>query len=358
MTTNKTYYVQIQPCGDYFLGGNRTFKTGKNDKYGKEITNYFAISNEIPQQTTILGMLRFAFLAKKDELSEDDTTKAKTIGSTGFDGSNTKPYGIINAISPLLIAKTKAENGFDFFLPAPFTKQVKEQKQDQENEQKNDEYTDIVYNQVGYKSFTNIAHENSVVLNNFDYKNFSTDLKWADSNGKIEKNIFTPLTKVGVKKISTEEGFYKQKFYRLNAGFSFGVWLTLTDDATIDLSESIIVPFGADQGMAKLTFHKEITSVFEQQQQTTTTILILSDALVDKDFFNKLDFGITDFVDFRFISSSGSGYYSPTKSLNFDLLKRGSVLYVKDETNAKHIADALRSQTEYRNIGYNYFKFI
>jgi len=60
MTTNtkQTYFVEIQPIGFYFFGGERTFNTAKTDKRKKPVSNYYAISNTYPQQTAILGLLR------------------------------------------------------------------------------------------------------------------------------------------------------------------------------------------------------------------------------------------------------------------------------------------------------------
>lgn len=64
MTKNntKSYFIEIMPAGYYFFGGERTFLTVEKDKYGQEITNYFATSNLLPQQTTLLGMLRHLLL--------------------------------------------------------------------------------------------------------------------------------------------------------------------------------------------------------------------------------------------------------------------------------------------------------
>lgn len=340
MITSKTYFVEIKPTGYYFFGNERTFNTTKKDKYEKEITNYFAQSNALPQQTAILGMLRYALLVITNELNAVQSDKEKTIGEFAFNGKHTESYGFIKSISPLVIAKQNIENkSFKFLLPAPFTKQE----------------SSIEYKTSAYKSFTNNAKTLSAVLENFDYKKFNTDLHWSYDNGTIEKDIFKELTKVGVRKKSTEDGFYKQTFYGLKNNFSFGVWLTLTESAAIDLNKPLLVPFGADQGLFKITFHDSIDNIFEQKQETTNTILLLSDALIDKDFFDDVDFGINDFTDFRYIQSRSSDYYNPNKSGKLDLLKRGSVLFTN---NAKTISEKLRAKTAYRNIGYNYFKFI
>ena len=147
MTTNKTYFVEIKPTGYYFFGNERTFNTTKKDKYQDAVTNYFAQSNQIPQQTTVLGMLRYAFLAINDELNASQSAKEKTIGNVGFNGEHTENYGFIQSISPLVIAtQNKDDNSFDFLLPAPFTQQEET----------------IEYHTSEYNSFTNNAKSTSL----------------------------------------------------------------------------------------------------------------------------------------------------------------------------------------------------
>ncbi len=44
-----------------------------------------------------------------------------------------------------------------------------------------------------------------------------------------------------------------------------------------------------------------------------------------------------------------------TKSERYNLLKRGSVLYVGDGAKYSNIKELLKSQSAFRNIGYNQF---
>jgi len=170
------------------------------------------------------------------------------------------------------------------------------------------EKVSVEYQTYNYDSFTNTKTKDSPTLTNFNYKEFETKLRWTDDNNKSYKP-FETLERVGVKIKGKEDAFYKQKHYRLKKGFSFGVWVDI-DLNELSLKNNLIVPFGGDQGLSKITFHKNIPSVFKEKQESTTTILLVNDAFVEAGFFNEVDYGITEFADFRYIKSKTSNYYS------------------------------------------------
>lgn len=342
MTTNtkQTYFVEIKPIGYYFFGGERTFNTAKTDKYKKPVANYYAISNYYPQQTALLGMLRYAMLVMFNKLNEKAAAKTKYIGDS-FNGLSPQNYGYIQSISPLCLLH---KDGSDktFLLPSAYSQQSDNLLVDYETQ--------------NYKSYTGSLNEPSAVLNNFKYKDFDTSIRWVDKNNKSYQP-FKILERVGVKIKDAEDAFYRQKHVALNKGFSFGLWVNFAvNDFPLT---NLIIPFGGDQGLSKITFHKNIPAVFDETQKPTQTILLLNDAFVEADFFKNVNYGITEFADFRYIKSKTKNYYAlknqTDKSGKMKLLKRGSVLFCKD---GKAVAYSLRSNKAYRQIGYNYFKFI
>ncbi len=119
------------------------------------------------------------------------------------------------------------------------------------------------------------------------------------------------------------------------------------------------MPFGADQGLFKIIFHENIQNIFNNAETQTKCIYLISDAFVEKGFFNDVDFAITDFTDFRYIKSKDKDFFKlnnkSDKSSKIRLLKRGSVLFSE---NTNKIIVHLENKTAYRNIGYNYYKFI
>ena len=53
-----TYKITLTPVEGYFFGGETTFGEG-------QAKNYFAKSNLLPQETALLGMLRYQILKLK-----------------------------------------------------------------------------------------------------------------------------------------------------------------------------------------------------------------------------------------------------------------------------------------------------
>lgn len=337
------YFIEIQPTGYYFFGNERTFTTAETDKYGETVANYLAESNDYPQQTAILGMLRYALLALYNKLDAPNPDKQKIIGANNFDIATNNTFGLIDKVSPLVIYN-KADNLF--LLPAGFD---------------NQHYPKTSNTHLGYSSSENSTYmnENKAILPNlagFEYKE-DVNLLWRDNNGKIYKGseIFKEITKVGVDKEKQKDAFYKQTFKGLEKGFSFGVWVDFEPSIEVSKLTTIFVPFGADQGLFKLTFHANTTCIFaESNVSSPNKILLLSDAWVEEKDFSQFDFGITQYADFRFINSKTSNYHQigkGDKTRKYVLLKRGSVLYPNNHFNINSL-----NKANFQTIGYNYFQ--
>lgn len=342
MPNNKKYFVEIEPIGYYFFGGERTFTTNEKDKYNDIVTNYFAESNKYPQQTALLGLLRHTLLTLYNRLNASFEDKTTLIGNNSFTPGYDGSYGLIESISPLVIYQKENEPGRYLYV-----KGIDNQAY------YNHEFG---FSNVPVLSFMNKHATETPVLEGYNYKN-DLDTVWTDGIELVAENdIFKkPLIKVGVKINSTDDGFYKQTFQALQKHHSFGCWVTFKEALDDTKLQTILMPFGADQSTAKITFHSRIDNVFEQLNtgiRTVTKIVALSDAWIDQDSFNQINFGITNFTDFRFIKSVQSNYYnkvSENKSTRYGLLTRGSVLYCNSFLTELE-------NSSLKRIGYNYFK--
>lgn len=58
------YLVKLMPLGKFFFGGDMTFKIGNKET---AFSSYIIHSFTTPQQTSILGMMRFLILSNNDE---------------------------------------------------------------------------------------------------------------------------------------------------------------------------------------------------------------------------------------------------------------------------------------------------
>lgn len=347
MTNSKTFFVEIKPVGYYFFGGEQTFQTIEKDKFGKDITNYYAVSNPYPQQTALLGMLRHTMLVLYDQLNVTPSEKEATIGKN-FSPLSDEPFGIIGSVSPLVIYKN-SENSF--LLPAGYDRQIY------------NDFGSFSYESRDGEAYINKKTEKVPKVGDFNYKEELSDAWYDGSTYYTENDIFKTIIKVGVDIKADTEGFYKQKMYGLLKDFSFGVWVTFTEDLQDEKLVEILMPFGADQGMVRIKFHKDKNMPVEftsEANDKSNKLVLTSDAFIEDSFFDAFDHGITKFTDFRFIKSAFRNFYKMdesgfSKSNKTNLLKRGSVLYFSDH---KKVSDALLNLNKsFKRIGYNYFKF-
>lgn len=95
------YKFFLRPLGPYFFGGERLAELGNK-------TDYFQRSELFPQQTTLLGMLRYEILSLEGQLPiKDEGISDHLIGKSSFPSGD---YGKINALSPVFLS-----NGEDDF---------------------------------------------------------------------------------------------------------------------------------------------------------------------------------------------------------------------------------------------------
>lgn len=341
---SKTYYVNIEPISYYFFGGERTFNTKLQSKYDNQVSNYYAISNEYPQQTAILGLMRYVCLTFADPA----LAKQNIIGDNFSIDRPRQTKGWIHSISPLVIRSLDGRNT-QFLMPKPLIRQ-------------SDAFISIECHE-GLKSQYNNKSETSISLSDaFDYKSFDTSVEWMSNDGIIRDVFAEPLIKSGVNiennKGKKEDGYYMQKFQKLKKGFSFGVWVEFSDDIPSLGFDPIIMPFGADQGLFKLTFDPTVHNPFVNEKEVTNTIRLVSDAFVTHELYDYIYYGLTEEVDFRFIKSKASNFYKinneQDKSDKYLMLKRGSVLYCKDPTKAA----SFLNNPIFNEIGYNHFMYI
>ena len=109
------YLIKLFPTGKFFFGGEMTFQVGddERDSFNSQYASYIIKSEKFPQQTSLLGMLRFLLLRKSDYFdcqhnkikSECKDDVGKLIGKTSFMKGKTGGYGKINRIGPCFLMK-------------------------------------------------------------------------------------------------------------------------------------------------------------------------------------------------------------------------------------------------------------
>lgn len=367
------YLIKLTPLGKFFFGSDMTFQVGNDekDKYNSEFASYIIKSNKFPQQTSLLGMMRYLLLTKSPEVFSKekdritDTNAAnELIGdksfTVNFTGHELNVFGKIDSLSPCFLMKD-----YSIYLPVPkdygldpvFMKEVQDCP---ESEQKKPEST-CVYN--GKKI---VVPE----MEKYNPKDFKEQLYVNVATGETiaESSIFREDTRIGIRKShdgrSGEKGFYKQISYRLEKGFCF----TFMVRTGFDLSGcgSEIVSLGGDGSRflldaAPLAKDMQMPdySKLPETDGNVPKVVLLSDSFITMKDMEKSIFHIAGTVPFRFIrNTTSTGSYNiisreAERSGRYHLYGKGSVFYFDTEADAAGFLKELEDKKEFGQIGYN-----
>lgn len=374
-----TYKITLTPLNRYFFGGDMTFRVGDKKEYNEQYGSYIIRSNRFPQQTSLLGMLRFlilsndkkAFNREKNKIA-DKKRAEELIGANSFcvDISDYRKnnFSCIKQLYPCFLELMVEEKSIPL-LPAP------------------DDY--------GYQVSFHAEHSVSVnqqvsdlpVVQGYNPKAYQQSCYLGAGKAIPDSELFVEDSRIGINKNydgqTDNDGFYKQIFYQLGsenyAGkLHFACYADVTD---IDLTgyNGSVVNIGGDnskflfkatlvEGNAEpIVYYSDYIDKESGKQLQTNALyklVLLSDAYLplqageDRPW----SYAISSIVPFRFIATTvdTENYTILSKtnlrSKKYYLYKKGSVFFCKDDSEGKRLADALKSAACFRQIGYNYFQ--
>lgn len=347
------YLISLKPIEDYFFGGEKTFGS---DRKGQ---SYFVKSNYYPQQTSLLGLVRYMLLKQNGALPlKQNIDKANVlIGKKSFNTNIEKEkqeFGVINEISPLMMKRGDVLYRFEHQLA-----QLKLTFED------------------GVKMLTNELKNKVPVLNGYDpKKDYESYVIDSNDNTVPFSKIFMPVEKIGIMKnnpnktaqenrdsLTDDDAFFKQTYYKLLNDFEFAFMLTLDDKYDfgghqLDTKfENCISGLGGEQKQFIIKIKKaeeeSVEKIF-QSNARPNRLTLLSDAYVQESIYDLCDFALSDTQDFRTVEQSFDGNKFRRFSYKLNIMKRGSVLYFEDK-NQKAIESLFKSVTNYYNIGFNQY---
>jgi CRISPR-associated protein Cmr3 len=358
----KKYLVKLTPHDKFFFGGENTF--GEGDK-----RNYFVKSNYFPQQTTLLGLVRYQLMVQNSkgvfENNKIINTKEaeKIISNKSFEITDKSySFGKILEISPDFISDANGK----YLFPA------------NKEYQWVDKEDGIEINNYQLRQYS--IREGSSCL--FKTKEYIPYLE--KYNPKIElpdllinsdavlynyEKIFIEQKQIGIRKNyegkTDDDAFYVQTFYKLEKGYSFAFILTLEDD--INFSTNELVTIGGEQSKFRMDvedFSKNYEDLLPKYEKSKNSdkIVLVSDAYVSNDIFDDCDFAVTDTIDFRSMKSSvDTNNYAKldltdgvSKSGKYNFFKKGSVFYGKVD----NIQQKLNDKNHLKIIGYNHYNIV
>lgn len=334
---SKTYFVTLTPHQLFFFGGEQG-----------QTADYFVKGNFLPQQTALLGLVRHQILLQNGLMQNnriiDDGEASGWIGPSSFEYNNNNSFGVIKSISPCYLVNSNGRTDKVKFLPfhQPYCKNLK---------------------WLG----------GNFLLPDYDPKNDYPD-QWlsTDKNQNVSNaydSIYQEVIKPGVDKNysgKTEDddhAYYKQVWFKMNNGFSFGFYAEIAPEAIFSSAE---VNFGKESS----PFFMEVSEAEKVDdfidEESPTALVLTSDTYTDDDILRMCDFAVTDTVPFRNIiniTTKENPYYKLNNPLNMkstvrlQLFKRGSVFFA-DAGNIKKIKDAIDKQSGFKTIGYNHFHLL
>lgn len=360
------YLITLTPLGKYFFGGDMTFQYGSDEK--SEFNNihanfisYIIKSNRFPQQTSLLGMMRYLLLTKSPGVfsvgsqSITNPEGAETlIGPHSFNvianHDSCNKFGVIEKLSPCFLMR-----GDEIFLPVP-----------------KDYHFKVSFNDSFSEAFSNSRELVLPKLEGYSPKESPDSLYISTTNKAVvkESEIFEKDERIGIYKNyqgqSDNKGFYKQISYKLRDNFCFA----FTVDVDFDLTDchNEIVSIGADGSRFSLSaveFDDQKSSMPEypsgiyKDHCSFRRVILLSDSLLTDDDIAKAGFSITNTVPFRFLqfnvteknyNLSGGWKKSPKK---YYLYEKGSVFYFRTDEDAQAFMESVENKKEFNQIGYN-----
>lgn len=407
MPNKYKYTITLTPVDKFFFGGDMTFQVGnkEDDEFNVQYSSYIIRSSQFPQQTSLLGMLRFLILRNAgDAIFSNDKIKDKKvaselIGGRSFTVNNSKEpnkngiyeqavnsFGKIESISHVRILRGNKELDF-----APLFGRINF-----------DDSSDGSYNfgkikvpQLNNKQYAAKEGVETLLMSLSDIDHYFSDHERISSERKAEKkkdkpnlktppyqldDIFIEDRRIGIarniKSGKTDDGaLFKQISWRFNnkdAEHSF-VFDAIIED--IDLTETKyngqLVSVGGDNSQFILRVIKKEDVEETDSQNTedytgTKAVTLLSPTFLKRsEVRDNTIFAVTQLMPFRFLESvmeKTESYHilsrNLTRSARYEMYAPGTVFYFDNEIQCQAFIKALKAKQDFRQIGYNEYKTI
>lgn len=336
---SKTYLMIMEPLEPFAFGTERNFEFKYREGYQAEHHPYYVTTSPLPEQTTVLGSLRYLILkhnfsAMKPNFAYTDAEKGKIaqlIGKESFSfedvGAN---FGTIESLSPLFLVDQQGEK----WIPAPFNGLPKQET-----------FTPMILG--GSELVT--SHDGMAFPPADAYNPKDGYLTGFLSLGKgkierlsafIEKSIQVGNHKKDGSELSNDSRFFKREIHHFvkESKCSFAAYVTLADGIKL---EDTVISMGQKKFLFKVSFREEANTLEEDiksllfNDQAGTWYYALSDLILtvgEQDQVLTYDgFAIVEKKMIRHLKTDyqKKGY---VKSISrsqkqYCLIKRGSVFY-------------------------------
>ncbi len=352
----KEYLCTLRPLDMYFFGGERTFRFNPSKGEGK--TDYYIVSEDIPQQSTLFGALRFLILKNKNLLNDiyhgsdgkhrDEVRKGneekkiqqqKWIGRKGFsleqsDLSKASDYGNLYSISPVFLLQER-EDGYHRWIPTPM------------NQVSGPEEKCYRPLEMGHGFDTEMGADTLLPMN-YDAKEGIVGgfLDLDDTSFPLISSwdVFDSKEHTRIARWEKDQGLFKKKYKTLKKGLCFAFYCR-AEEGTIPATQVFVM--GQEKSPFAFTA-KEVSCGEEEMRKKIGTIpageglekvsvyYAWSDLYLnlDEELHEKLSFSIVKSGSSRTLSETGkndSFRLSRDRSDLYQMIQAGSVFYISSE---------------------------
>ena len=386
-----TYLIKLTPLDKFFFGQKKTF--------GDDNADYFVYSSHFPQQTALLGLLRYQLLqiagedVFKDNKIQDKDEAGKLIGVQSFSPfvEEKLQFGVIQSLSPVFIIDKKKNNEGkeEYFLPVGRRLQKKEEE--------------APYNLL------HLSYEDECppIFEAYDPKKELASC-WLSPNGSTllnEEDFFIKDERIGIRKdykgTTNDDAFFRQRYYHFknfkevvegeeNKGrkqppvrehdFCFATILEIKREIEYKELDKRLDKRIVYLGGERQPFLMEVSEKTEDLQlnikgsaltsdEKHYTVVLLSDAKIEPNHLKGVKFASTEVKDFAcLLTHVGTRkFYNKKKkreeqylekdetalSHQHELYARGSVFYFDTKEQADQFCEHLAASTNFYTIGYN-----
>lgn len=321
----KKALIVLKPLEAYFFGNDKSFEFGNTEI--QLAGSYYIESSDIPNQTTLFGVLRFIGIKNIKSNFKLDEEDIKQIGKESFDfKKDTQDFGMIKKISSLYLIDEKN----NLYIKTPF---------DHDNNVKDkyhpfDNYVPINTN-VGLKK----------IPINYNSKLYITDSYMNVNTGEIveKSEVFIDVERVGINRLSENDGYFKKKYKNLNDKYSFCFFAEVEENMI--LTERIVF-LGQGKSSFKVSIRYDIEEKEIDKFLCHDVVYAKSDILIDgstKSVIENSDFSIIKYKNYRgFITN-----YNSTKEIDrfiksadkYYLIASGSIFVGMDKNLMNKICE-------------------
>ena len=352
------YQITLTPIDKFFFGGDMSFAVkGQGETFENQFVSYIIQSSIFPQQTSLLGMLRFLILRNagegvfKDGHIVDKSKAKKLIGERSFMVNNNNDFKSIKSLSHVRVRRSANGQTSDLeFAPL---------------------FRELNFNGASVGSY-NLNDICIPLLSKDDYNaKKGLDIMLTDGVNKFHlEDIFVKDRRVGINRdiktgIVDDGALFKQISYRFNnkeVNYSFVFDAEVDDTVPFESYSGQVVSIGGDNSQFVISIFKN-RNVNENLKPFSNAVWILSPTFLNRDEAKAAKFAVTRLMTFRFLKSEMDKVNSYnvlskelTRSERYELYAPGSVFYFEDEHQKQDFIKTIESKKDFRLIGYNEYK--